>query len=52
MRVKLYLMEKLFDGKPTEKRESKWVTYVSGVKELTHGESQHVLKMAETVRKQ
>jgi len=50
VKVKFYLMEKLFDGVPSEPRGSKWAPYPTVVDELTHEESKHVVKLAEKLR--
>jgi hypothetical protein len=50
VKVKFYLMERLFDGEPSEPREKSWVSYTTAVGQLTHDESKHIVKLAEKLR--
>jgi ADP-ribose pyrophosphatase YjhB (NUDIX family) len=50
IKVKFYLMEKLFDDEASEPRERRWVSYPTVLRLLTHEESRRVVEMAETVR--
>ena len=50
VKVKFYLMEKVFETKSAEDRKPKWLPYDGALEALSHRESKYLLALAERLR--